>query len=159
LPGFTTSSQAGTTGASILQLGNVANMSYSVLPPKFEAGLHNAPTTQYVTSRTSTRPPILTHLPSLERWVAFLSGLAHVTIPGSTAEAYITGGKGGFLFAADTAAVSTQGHSTNYPSNSPTIALQIPTGGTIPQHNVLHSGPCNPTKFQRRKAGALNDLD
>ena len=53
LPGFTTSSQAGTTGASILQLGNVANVSYSVIPPKFNAGLHNAPNTQYVTSRTS----------------------------------------------------------------------------------------------------------
>jgi len=159
LPGFTTSSQAGTAGASILQLGNVANMSYSVLPPKFEAGLHNAPTTQYVMSRTSTHPPILTHLHSPERWVAFLSGLAHVTIPGSTAEAYIPGGKDGFIFAADTAAVSTKGHSTNYPSDSETIALQIPTGGTIPQHNVLHSGPCKPAKFQRRKAAALNDLD
>jgi hypothetical protein len=46
-PGFTTSSQSGTAGASILQLGNVANMSYSVLPPGFNAGLHNAPTEQY----------------------------------------------------------------------------------------------------------------
>ncbi len=50
---FTTASQAGTTGASILQLGNLANMSYSVIPPKFDAGLHNAPNTQYVRSRAS----------------------------------------------------------------------------------------------------------
>ena len=49
LPGFTTSSQSGTAGASILQLGAVANMSYSVIPPGFNAGLHNAPTQQYVT--------------------------------------------------------------------------------------------------------------
>jgi hypothetical protein len=159
LPGFSTSSQAGTTGASILQLGNVANMSYSVIPPQFNAGLHNAPTTQYVTSRTFTRSPILTHLPSLERWVAFLSGLAHITLPNSTVDAYVPGGENGFIFAADTAAVSSKGHSTNYPSNSETIALQIPTGGTIPQHNVLHSGPCKLAGLQRRNAGALNDLD
>jgi len=50
LPGFTTSSQSGTAGASILQLGAVSNMSYSVLPPGFNAGLHNAPTEQYVLS-------------------------------------------------------------------------------------------------------------
>ena len=159
LPGFTTSSQAGTAGASILQLGNVANMSYSVIPPKFNAGLHNAPTTQYVTSRTSTHSLILTHIPSLERWVAFLSGLAHITLPNSTVDAYVPGGKNGFIFAADTAAVSANGHSTNYPSGSETIALQIPTGGTIPQHNVLHSGPCELAKLKRRNAGALNDLD
>lgn len=48
VPGFTTSSQAGTIGASILQLGNLANMSYSVIPPKFNASFHNAPSNQYV---------------------------------------------------------------------------------------------------------------
>jgi hypothetical protein len=51
LPGFSTSAQTGTIGASILQLGNLANMSYSVIPPGFDAGLHNAPTAQCVTSR------------------------------------------------------------------------------------------------------------
>jgi hypothetical protein len=102
----------------------------------------------------------LTNLPSLERWVAFLSGLAHITLPNSTVEAYVPGGKNGLIFAADTAAVSTKGgHSTNYPSDSETIALQIPTGGTIPQHNVLYSGPCKQAELQRRNAGALNDLD
>jgi hypothetical protein len=60
LPGFSTSPQAGTTNVSVLQLGNVANMSYTVVPPQFNAGLHNAPTTQYVTSRTSTHSPIFT---------------------------------------------------------------------------------------------------
>ncbi|KAF8493995.1 hypothetical protein F5888DRAFT_1721520 [Russula emetica] len=138
LPGFSTSSQAGTTGASILQLGNLANMSYSVIPPNFNAGLHNAPAYQ---------------------WVAFLSGLAHITLPNSTVNAYVPGGKNGLIFAADTAAVGASGHSTNYPSNSETIALQIPTGGTIPQHNVLYSGPCKPAELERRNAGALNDLD
>ena len=63
-PGFTTSSQAGTTGASILQLGNLANMSYSVIPPRFNASFHNAPTNQYVlTCFSSTHSPVLTRLP------------------------------------------------------------------------------------------------
>lgn len=113
-------------------------MSYSVLPPNFNAGVHNAPTTQ---------------------WVAFLSGLAHITLPNSTVDAYVPGGKNGFIFAADTAAVSATGHSTNYPSDCETIALQIPTGGTIPKHNVLHPGPCEQAEVQRRNAGGLNDLD
>ncbi|KAH9991733.1 hypothetical protein BJV77DRAFT_1068163 [Russula vinacea] len=96
-------------------------------PTRIQCKFHNAPTFQ---------------------WVAFLTGLAHVTLANSSVEAYIPGGKNGLIFAADTAAVSALGHSTNYPSNSETIALQIPTGGTIPQHNVLHSGPCT-----------LNELD
>src|SRR6266436_6090503 len=111
------------------------------------------------TSRTSTHSPTLTHLPSLERWVAFLSGLAQITLPNSTVEAYVPGGKHGFIFAADTAAVSELGHSTNYPSSHKTIALQIPTGGIIPQHKVLFSGPCKAVKPQRRNVGALDDLD
>ena len=62
-PGFTTSSQAGTTGASILQLGSLANMSYSVIPPRFNASFHNAPTNQYVMRcLSSTYSPVLTRL-------------------------------------------------------------------------------------------------
>jgi hypothetical protein len=159
LPGFTTSSQTGTAGASILQLGSVANMSYSVIPPGFNAGLHNAPNVQYVLRPLpSTHSPMLTR-PSPERWVAFLTGLAHITLPNSTQEAFVPGGKNGVIFAADVAAVSSTGHSTNYPSTSETIALQIPTGGGIPQHNVLHSGPCKPGEIIKRNTRRLNDLD
>ena len=85
----------------------------------------------------------------------FLSGLAHVTLANSTVEAYIQGGENGLIFAADTADVSAKGHSTNYPSMEETRAIQIPTGGTIPQHNVLYSGPCNGQQLGRR----LYDLD
>lgn len=46
--GFTSSSQAGTTGAKILPLGDLANASYSILPAEFAAGLHNAPNVQCV---------------------------------------------------------------------------------------------------------------
>lgn len=72
----------------------------------------------------------------------FLSGEARITLLNSTAVAYVDGGKNGVIFAADIASVSANGHSTNYPSGEETRVLQIPTGGTIPQHTVLHSGPC-----------------
>jgi len=138
LPGFTTSSQSGTAGASILQLGALSNMSYSVIPPGFNAGLHNAPT---------------------EQWVAFLSGLAHVTLPGSDVDAFITGGANGLIFAADTAARSTKGHNTTYPSSKETRVLQIPTGGGIPNHNVLYSGPCRAIELEERGYDVLDGLD
>ncbi|KAF8261351.1 hypothetical protein EI94DRAFT_1773445 [Lactarius quietus] len=134
-PKFTTSSQSGTIGASILQLGNLANGSYSVIPPGFNAGFHNAPTQQ---------------------WVIFLSGLANVTLANSTEEALIAGGENGLIFAADTADVSALGHATNYPSKEETRAIQIPTGGTIPQHTVLYSGPCCSKELLGRR---LDDLD
>jgi hypothetical protein len=55
--------------------------------------------------------------------------------------------------------VSAKGHSTNYPSDSETIALQIPTGGAFPKHKVLHSGPCTSGEVVKRDARGLDDLD
>jgi hypothetical protein len=135
LPGFATSSQTGTVGASSLQLGNLANGSYSVIPPLFDAGFHNAPSAQ---------------------WVIFLSGLAHITLANSTDEAYVPGGKNGLIFAADTSDVSKLGHATNYPSKDETRAIQIPTGGSIPSHTVLYSGPCCGKELLGR---GLDDLE
>lgn len=135
-PGFVSSSQVGTTGASSLQLGNLANGSYSILPPRFNAGLHNAPNVQFV---------------------VFLSGLAHITLPNSTDEAWVQGGRNGLIIATDTAALST-GHITEYPSGDETLALQIPTAdGKVPGHILVHSGPCEP-KFQIARRG-LDELD
>jgi hypothetical protein len=114
----------GTAGALTLQLGGLSNASFSILPPGFNAGVHNAPNVQYV---------------------AFLSGLAHVTVPGkgTNTSVFVQGGANGIIFAADTAAVSSSGHTTVYPSGEDTRVLQIPTlGGAIPQHTVLHAGPC-----------------
>ena len=77
------------------------------------------------------------------RYVAFLSGVAHVTLPDNPDTATIQGGRNGLIIAADTAAVSTKGHNTDYPSGQETIAIQIPTqGGVVPEHTVLHAGPC-----------------
>ncbi|KAJ5987952.1 hypothetical protein N7481_003162 [Penicillium waksmanii] len=83
------------------------------------------------------------------RWVVFLSGLAHITLPNSTADAYIPGGKNGAILALDTADVSSLGHITKYPSQESTVALQIPLGqGGIPGHAVLHDGACKGVELQ-----------
>ena len=77
------------------------------------------------------------------RYVAFLSGLAHVTLPNSTEEAWVQGGKYGLIIAVDNAAVSKYGHITTYPGNADTVSLQVPfLNGVIPKHTVLHRGPC-----------------
>ncbi|KAJ5344845.1 hypothetical protein N7452_002849 [Penicillium brevicompactum] len=122
-PGFETSSEAGTSGSSVLDLGSVTgNATFTTLPAGFDGGRHNAPTLQ---------------------WVVFLSGLAHITLPNSTTEARVEGGKNGAILALDTADVSALGHYTTYPSKERTVALEIPLGEAgAPSHRVLHEGPC-----------------
>lgn len=46
LPGFMSSAVAGTAGALNLYLGDMANASYTVLPPRYDGGLHRAPAPQ-----------------------------------------------------------------------------------------------------------------
>ena len=156
LPGFATSSQTGTAGASILQLGNLANGSFSVIPPGFNAGFHNAPNKQYVPVPLAFSPLPPSHTTKNNRWVVFLSGLAHVSLANSTDEVFIHGGANGLVFAADTADVSVKGHSTNYPSGVETRVLQIPTGGSVPEHTVLYSGACKSPQLQGRSLDALD---
>lgn len=50
LPGFMSSAVAGTAGALNLFLGEMANASYTIIPPRFDGGLHRAPAPQYVGS-------------------------------------------------------------------------------------------------------------
>ena len=126
LPNFKVNEQAGTVGALNLILGPLANASYTVLPARFDGGLHNAPAAQLV---------------------VLLSGLLHITLPnvtaGPTTDAWIQGGKYGTLIAVDTPAVSRYGHRSTYPSDADTVALQIPFApGEIPRHTVLYEGPC-----------------
>ena len=42
------STQPGTNGVAIQQLGDVSNASYVSIPPKYDGGLHQAPTVQSV---------------------------------------------------------------------------------------------------------------
>ena len=71
-----------------------------------------------------------------------LSGLAHVTLPTSDDDLYILEGVNGLIVAADTRG---EGHFTDYPSDKPSIALQIPfKDGKVPEHHVLSKGVCAP---------------
>ncbi|ORY35069.1 hypothetical protein BCR39DRAFT_457800, partial [Naematelia encephala] len=118
---FSISHDPGTSGSAALQLGNLANATYTVLPPRFEGGLHKAPYLQYV---------------------AFTSGLANITLPNSTDHVLVHGGAKGLIIAADYH--DSNGHITTYPGNTSTIALQIPiANNTAPPHIVLHSGACS----------------
>ncbi|OQE43512.1 hypothetical protein PENCOP_c003G04369 [Penicillium coprophilum] len=121
--GFETSVQPGQAGSAALDLGTIGgNASFTVLPAGFDGGRHNAPALQ---------------------WVVFLSGLAHITLPNSTTEAWIEGGKNGVILALDTADVSALGHFTTYPSQDQTTSVLIPLGEKgVPGHQVLHKGPC-----------------
>ncbi|CAF9941799.1 hypothetical protein IMSHALPRED_002907 [Imshaugia aleurites] len=159
---FVASSQAGTSGAVIAQLGETGATSYTLLPPGFDGGLHNAPAVQYALRSSLSFPCILLFrllfflLSSVVqitqqlnpssgciRWVAFISGLAVVSLPNSTETATIHGGRNGLILATDTKNTSTLGHKTVYPGNKDTVGIQIPTrDNEIPAHTVLHAGPC-----------------
>ena len=101
-------------------------MTFTVLPPRFDGGLHRAPANQYAPSLYIWFPfpkPIRRHIDKFLRLVAFLSGVVHVTLPNSTEEAWITGGKFGLIVAADRDA--SDGHISRYPSAEDTVALQV----------------------------------
>ncbi|KAI0019206.1 hypothetical protein F4780DRAFT_780739 [Xylariomycetidae sp. FL0641] len=120
---FAISTDAGTEGVARAELGDAGAVSYLVLPSNYDGGLHRAPANQ---------------------WVAFVSGVAYITVPDDpAANATVVGGEFGLIFAADTADVSEKGHRTQYPGITETIALQVPIGNnTTPAHEVLHGGPC-----------------
>jgi hypothetical protein len=76
------------------------------------------------------------------RFFVLLSGLAHVTLPTSDDELYIVEGVNSLIVAADTRG---EGHFTDYPSDKPSIALQIPfKDGKLPEHRVMSKGVCAP---------------
>ena len=43
---FATPSTPGIAGAAVASLGPAGNLSYTILPPRFDGGLHNAPVVQ-----------------------------------------------------------------------------------------------------------------
>lgn len=77
-----------------------------------------------------------------------MSGLAHVTLPvpvsedPSLDEVWVVGSAGGLLVAID---IEGTGHISTYPSDQPTVSLQIPFRSMedIPAHHVVASGPCH----------------
>lgn len=108
-----------TVGKAML-LAKVSNITYVVLPPNSKEGIHRPP------------HPML---------FVLVSGMAHVTLPDSPDDLWITEGKDNVIIAADTRGI---GHYTDYPSNKETIALQIPfKSGEVPKHSVLGQGACS----------------
>ncbi|KAF2183209.1 hypothetical protein K469DRAFT_476043, partial [Zopfia rhizophila CBS 207.26] len=117
---FKRSSVPGVSGTQVATISNNTNFAYTILPPRYDGGLHTAPA------------PQLVH---------FLSGVAHLTLPhNDSLDAWILGGVGGLLFAVD---ITGTGHITQYPSDQETVAITAPfEGGKIPEHVVLAEEPC-----------------
>jgi hypothetical protein len=117
---FTRSSTPGVSGTQALTIPHTANLTYSILPPRYDGGLHNAPVPQIV---------------------HFVSGLAHVTLPqDDSVDLWLMGGADGLVFALDTTG---DGHITRYPSDQQTVAILVPfEGGQVPEYEVLREGPC-----------------
>ncbi|KAB5514965.1 hypothetical protein GE09DRAFT_1046515 [Coniochaeta sp. 2T2.1] len=78
------------------------------------------------------------------RWVVLLKGFGQITLPhDNTTGAYITGGEFGVIFAADTSDVSCDGHISTNIGSTEFVSLMISTqDGTVPEHEILHTGPC-----------------
>ena len=65
-----------------------------------------------------------------------------MTLPYGDEELYIVEGMNSLIVAND---VRGEGHYTDYPSDKPSIALQIPfKDGKMPEHRVLKEGVCAP---------------
>ncbi|KAL7622007.1 hypothetical protein AAE478_007508 [Parahypoxylon ruwenzoriense] len=126
---FVSSSQSGVVGTEVTSLGDVANITYNVIPAGFDSGFHTAPSNQ---------------------WVIVLNGLAVVTLPDNSSTSVTTSmGEMGLLFATDTKDVSHEGHSSVFPGVTETIFLQVPTkDGAVPEHRVLYdNAPCAAPEF------------
>ncbi|KAF9077177.1 small secreted protein [Rhodocollybia butyracea] len=118
-PPFAVSSQPGTVGNKLLQLGNLANASYTVFPtgPDVDSGLHNAPNAQ---------------------WVALLAGQGNINFPDSPHTPNLTFNSGELIIAVDTPGTSAVGHRSVWVGG--TIALQMPFApGFVPAHKTVES--------------------
>lgn len=77
----------------------------------------------------------------ISRFFVLLSGLAHVVTRETGHDLWIGEGYNQLVIAVDTEGV---GHLTYYPSDKPTVALQIPfKDGRLPDYKVLHEGACS----------------
>ncbi|MBE3049692.1 hypothetical protein IMZ48_45790 [Candidatus Bathyarchaeota archaeon] len=68
----------------------------------------------------------------------------HITLPNSTDEAWIHGGRYGIVIGADTPDISTLGHNTDYPGDTETVGIEVPLRADADfDYTVLHEGPCS----------------
>ncbi|KAG5999757.1 hypothetical protein E4U54_001685 [Claviceps lovelessii] len=124
---FRQSSESGVVGALKLPLGEMGNVSYNVIPPRFDGGFHHSPALQFV---------------------LFLSGLAQISLYEGDEQVSVHGGKYGLILAADTADRTTNGHRTQYPSAADTIAIELPVRDPDAlKYTVLHPGACRESEM------------
>ncbi|KAJ7068912.1 hypothetical protein B0H15DRAFT_871695 [Mycena belliarum] len=125
-PELVESTATGTVGAlSYGHIGMTGNSSYSLFTALSNAGLHNAPTAQYV---------------------MILTGSGELSFPSADpADPCLRGNytvvAGDILIAVDTADVSSRGHNSVWQAG--TSVLQMPFMGDTPNHVVLHEGGCH----------------
>ncbi|KAI3394397.1 hypothetical protein diail_2809 [Diaporthe ilicicola] len=137
---FKSSAQPGIVGSQTLDLGDVANITYNVLPAGFDCGLHAAP---------------------FHQWVVVLQGLGVITMPharGNSTELVVKPGEAGLLFATDTADVSREGHGCYFPGVTESVFIQIPAeGDRIPEHRVLYvDSPCAADEYVELRSWATS---
>ncbi|KAF7536323.1 hypothetical protein G7054_g4622 [Neopestalotiopsis clavispora] len=83
-------------GERVVRGDQTSKAALTVIPAGLDGGLHHAE----------------------PQWVYFVTGLAHMTLPLSSDQAWINGGKYGLLWAGDGANVSRLGHRTFYSEQS-----------------------------------------
>ncbi|KAI6295570.1 hypothetical protein MCOR33_007551, partial [Pyricularia grisea] len=78
-------------------------------------------------------------------WLFLLKGIFHFTLSGNdSTDAYLTAGKFGFLFAADTADVNVTGYFNALLGNTEIVFARMATeGGRFPNYRIMHMGACN----------------
>ncbi|KAI1466796.1 uncharacterized protein F4812DRAFT_67217 [Daldinia caldariorum] len=125
------------SGFDVLQMGDTANASYYIMPPRFDSGRHPGPARQYVWVVSGV-------LHNGTGWLGLIiSNRTKVSLPNATDEVTIHGGRYGLLYVEDTSDVSAWGHRTTFPGYDETVLLMLPVrDGVNPPHTVLHDGPC-----------------
>ncbi|EAQ85546.1 hypothetical protein CHGG_09560 [Chaetomium globosum CBS 148.51] len=130
-------------------IGKTTAATWSRIEPRTTAGEAWAPHVQLSIILNGliriTAPCRLTPDHPDNHWRDVSDGLAGEGRP-ETEMAYVTPGtlRSSLLIAADLKSASTiAGHFTEFPGNEPTVLIQIPfEGNEIPEHAILHSGPC-----------------
>ncbi|KAK4135160.1 hypothetical protein BT67DRAFT_378915 [Trichocladium antarcticum] len=119
-------------------VGNTAVATWSRIEPRITVGEARAPHVQ-ITAPAPTPD-------GSSASVCAPAGLSGGRRRPDTKVAYVMPGtlRSSVLIAADLRAASTvAGHFTEFPSDEPTLLVQIPfVGEMVPAHTVLHDGPC-----------------
>ncbi|THW30491.1 hypothetical protein D6D25_05896 [Aureobasidium pullulans] len=126
-------------GSSILEC-------WSLQSPTTGAGASNYPLGNFTNAFIGAIPPhtyIGAAWPKSIQYSMILQGLVHISLPSGKDEIYIQPGPLSLLLVIDERNVSISGHITDFPGSETTLIAQFPVeGNKVPEHTVLHAGPC-----------------